>query len=248
MFGVAQLTGSSGSSGSSGPKSEVDGTAIAKMLIETPPDIVSSVGLDAVRELPTAVRDAPLTSNGKPEVLYLGADYCPFCAAERWPLVLALSRFGTFSHIGLTSSGEDDVYPGTATFSFHNVGYQSDYLSFVARELYDNVPVSRGRYHPLDKPTAAEMALLVKYGNSFPLVDFGGRYVQSRASYLPSVLQGMSADDIAMAVANVRSPVSKAIAGSANALTAAICGATGGQPAAVCTNPAVVAATAKIHG
>ena len=33
---------------------------------------------------------------GKPEVLFVGAEYCPFCAAERWPLIVALSRFGHF--------------------------------------------------------------------------------------------------------------------------------------------------------
>jgi hypothetical protein len=248
MFGVAQLTGSSGSSGSSSPAvAAADGTAIARMLIETPQDIVSSVGLDAVQSLPKAVQGPPLTSNGKPEILYLGADYCPFCAAERWPLVLALSRFGTFTHIGLTTSGHEDVYPDTATFSFHDVGYRSDYISFVGRELYTNERVG-GHYKTLDKPTAAESALLAKYGNAFPLIVFGGRYVQDKASYQPSVLQGMSADDIAMAVANTRTPTSQAIAGTANVLTAAICGATGGQPVNVCTDPAVAAATAKIRG
>ena len=38
-----------------------------------------------------------LTVNGTPEVLYMGADYCPFCAATRWGLVLALMRFGNFT-------------------------------------------------------------------------------------------------------------------------------------------------------
>jgi hypothetical protein len=250
MFGVAQLTGSSGSAGSgSGSRAmaDADGTAIAQMLIDTPRDLTRSIGLDAVSALPIAVNDVALTSNGKPEILYLGADYCPFCAAQRWPLVLALSRFGTWTHVGLTASALDDVYPGTATFSFHDAAYRSDYVTFIGRELYTNVRVG-GHYRTLDKPTDAEAALLARYGRSFPLIDFGGRYVQDKASYLPSVLHGMSADDIAMAVANPRSPVAKAIAGSANALTAAICGATGGEPTAVCNDPAVVAATAKIHG
>lgn len=245
MFGVAQLTSSSG--GTSDGTTHADGTAIAEMLIATPPDVVSSIGLDAVQSLPFGVNDAPLTVDGKPEILYIGADYCPFCAAERWPLALALSRFGTFSHLGLTTSAPDDVYPNTATFSFHDVGYRSDYIAFVGRELYTNERVGH-RYRTLDKPTAAEAALLQKYGGNFPLIAFGGRYVQDKASYQPSVLHGMSADDIAMSVANTRTPAAQAIAGSANALTAAICGATGGQPVSVCSDPAVVAATAKIHG
>ena len=36
------------------------------------------------------------TGKKKPELLYIGAEYCPYCAASRWPLIIALSRFGTF--------------------------------------------------------------------------------------------------------------------------------------------------------
>ena len=35
-----------------------------------------------------------------PEVLYLGAEYCPYCAAQRWTTIIALSRFGTWSGLG----------------------------------------------------------------------------------------------------------------------------------------------------
>ncbi|MGH3290263.1 MAG: DUF929 family protein, partial [Trebonia sp.] len=49
-----------------------------------------------------AVSGPPLTRGGKPEVLYVGAEYCPYCAMENWPLIVALSRFGQFT--GLTTS------------------------------------------------------------------------------------------------------------------------------------------------
>ena len=29
-------------------------------------------------------------SAGKPEIVFVGAEYCPYCAAERWPIVMAL--------------------------------------------------------------------------------------------------------------------------------------------------------------
>jgi hypothetical protein len=44
----------------------------------------------------TSVSGTLLTSGGKPEVLYMGGDFCPFCAAERWSIIMALSRFGTW--------------------------------------------------------------------------------------------------------------------------------------------------------
>jgi len=41
----------------------------------------------------------PLTAGGKPEVLYVSTQYCPYCAAENWALLVALGRFGVFSDV-----------------------------------------------------------------------------------------------------------------------------------------------------
>jgi hypothetical protein len=43
------------------------------------------------------VSGSTLTVGGKPELLYAGEDFCPYCSAEQWALVVALSRFGTFT-------------------------------------------------------------------------------------------------------------------------------------------------------
>jgi hypothetical protein len=86
------------------------------------------------------VTGAPLTSGGKPEVLYLGADLCPSCAAVRWPLIVALSRFGTFSGLRTTRSaiangaGQHEPYPATPTWTFYGSRYASRYLTFTAVE------------------------------------------------------------------------------------------------------------------
>ena len=47
---------------------------------------------------PTALPDraANLMHDGKREILYVGANYCPYWAAERWAMVMELSQFGTF--------------------------------------------------------------------------------------------------------------------------------------------------------
>jgi thiol-disulfide isomerase/thioredoxin len=75
-----------------------------------------------------------LTANGKPEVVYVGAEYCPFCAAERWALSVALSRFGTLSGLRLIHSSRVDVYPNTPTLSFYKASYTSKYVTFVTTE------------------------------------------------------------------------------------------------------------------
>jgi Domain of unknown function (DUF929) len=101
-----------------------------------PPFVLEAVGPgNGVRppeRLPAGT--APLTSNGLPRIVYVGADYCPFCAVQRWPLVVALSRFGTFRDLGATSSSSRDAYPNTSTFSFHGSTYSSPYLVFTPDE------------------------------------------------------------------------------------------------------------------
>ncbi len=73
--------------------------------------------------------------NGKPILFYAGGEYCPFCAADRWSLIMALSRFGSFSGIEMNASSTSDIYPGTPTFTFVNASYTSPYLIFDAKEI-----------------------------------------------------------------------------------------------------------------
>src|SRR5579859_6089580 len=91
---------------------------------------------------------------GKPEFFYTGAEYCPYCAAQRWAVVVALSRFGTFSKLNQTTSSATDVYPSTPTFSFYQSAYSSQYIDFVSVEETTNQPDGSGGYTTLQTPTA----------------------------------------------------------------------------------------------
>jgi thiol-disulfide isomerase/thioredoxin len=197
---------------------------------------LDSVGTGSANNLIKRVSGPALTGpNGHPEVFYLGAEYCPYCAAERWPMIIALSRFGTFSGIKTTSSSSSDIYPNTPTFTFHGTTYTSQYVDFVSVETTD-----RDR-NPLESPTSAQQALVNQYDSSgsIPFVDFGNRYAFSGAMYLPDVLGGMSWQAVADSLAQPGSPQAKAILGSANLITAAVCRLTADQPAPVCSSAAV---------
>ena len=98
-------------------------------------------------------------ADGKPEITYIGAEYCPYCAAERWALAVALTRFGTFSDLSGTHSSGADVYPDTQTLSFYGSSYSSPYVDFQAVEEATNQQVG-GTYQTLQTPTAAESSLL----------------------------------------------------------------------------------------
>jgi thiol-disulfide isomerase/thioredoxin len=189
------------------------------------------------------ISDKPLTSGGKPEMLYIGAEYCPFCAAMRWSMAVALSRFGTFTTPlrGIHSSSSD-VDPSTPTLTFYQAKYQSQYLTFTPVE---NENVSRGQ---LQATTSAQQALWVKYDTStqngvtsqgYPFIDFGNKAVLKAPIYDPSVLKGMSWAQVAAAMNNPSSQVAQAIDGAANYMTAAICNMTGNAPSSVCTSSAV---------
>src|SRR5262245_46632126 len=157
-----------------------------------PPSVLEQIGKGSAVSLPAKAAGKALTKDGKPQVLYVGAEYCPYCAAERWSMVVALSRFGTFSGLGATTSAAEDVYPNTPTFTFHGSTYSSDYIDFVGKELNTNQREGDG-YAPLDKLTAdqqAEFEKLTNGENSFPFVDFAGKFTIRGTQYDPKVLQG----------------------------------------------------------
>jgi thiol-disulfide isomerase/thioredoxin len=185
------------------------------------------------------VTGKPLTSGGKPEVLYMGAEYCPFCAAERWAMVNALSRFGTFTGLTTTHSSSTDVDPNTPTFTFYKSSYTSKYLTFTSVEQYTNIPAN-GFYSTLQTPTAAQQAIGSAYDpkGAIPFIDFGNKYVEvgNLSPLDPSLLAGKSWSQVAAAMANPSaSALGTAEIGNANYITAAICKLTNNQPATVCT-------------
>jgi thiol-disulfide isomerase/thioredoxin len=190
------------------------------------------------------VNGAPLTSAGKPEMIYIGAEWCPYCAAERWAMAVALSRFGSFSPLRGVHSSSSDVYPNTATLTFYRSTYTSPYLVFTPIENEDV------NHNLLVKPTPVQQALWSRYeppGDSYPFIDIGNRFV-SAATYDPAVLANMNWSQIAAALHDPSSPVAQGAVGSANLFTAAICKMTGNKPASVCTTAPVSTVASKILG
>jgi thiol-disulfide isomerase/thioredoxin len=176
-------------------------------------------------------------SSGKPMVVYVGAEYCPFCAAERWVMVMWLSRFGSFKNLSEIQSSSTDVDANTSTFTFHKATYSSPYLDFSHNEIEDR------SQQPLESMTAQVSSIFTKYDTTpftsqsgqFPFVDIGGVFTLYTTSYDPAILKNLTWDQIGAKLTNPNDPVTKAIVGNANILTAATCIVTGDQPASVCS-------------
>jgi hypothetical protein len=135
--------------------------------------VAQAVKRPADAEPPQALKagTAAFTVGGKPAVVFVGAEYCPYCASERWPLVMALSKFGTFEDLRGSMSSTTDLGPRTPSFSFYRATYTSRYLSFLADEM------ETGTEQPLQAPTAEEQALVTKYDTTpyVPAADAGLR-------------------------------------------------------------------------
>ena len=218
--------------------------------LEVPAATLDNVGSPSSVVAPSRTGENQILrgTDGKPVVTYIGAEYCPYCAAERWSIAVALSRFGTFSNLSGTHSASNDVYPNTQTLSFYGSQYSSLYLDFEPVEEATNQVVGNS-YATLQRPTAAESDLLARFdaGGSIPFLDIGNTYVVIGASYSPQVLAGLSQSQIAGQLANPSSPVAQAIDGAANEITAAITQVTGEQPTSIANSP-VIASIAKSLG
>lgn len=185
-----------------------------------------------------------------PAVLYMGAEFCPYCAATRWSLVATLARFGSFSGLETATSSAADMFPNTPTFTFVKSLYQGSGVDVQLVETAD----ATGK--PLQTPTSAQQALFDKYdappfvsadaADKIPFVLIGGRYLWNGAPFSPGLLTGKTWSDIASSLAAGQSDAAKAILANGNEMAAAICAVNGQQPANVCSSAGVKAAAAKL--
>jgi hypothetical protein len=239
---------------------------LVKEITTVPPSVFDTVGTGIpsqfVGTTPIVIAgQPPLRLLGQsPSVLYYGAEYCPFCAAERWSIAVALARFGTWSGLQTTASGLLDGDYSTITFS--KARFASPYVHFASIEACTNVvsPNVAGcsGYTHLQNPTKEEQGVLAKYasssfvpgnsqGISFPYVDVDNKVLYSGSTYQPGILTGLTQAEIGSSLSDASNPLTQAIVGTANYLTASICAGTGNMPSNVCTSKGVRAAAQALR-
>ena len=248
---VVKLAGGGSNNQASQKVSQKGSSTVVAAVTSVPAATFDAVGAGTAQPGFKVNTGAPhISASGKPKVLFVGAEFCPYCAATRWGLVAALSRFGTFSGVGLTASAGDDFAPNTPTLEFYQSSYTSQYVDFTP---YETQTVERA---PLQTLSGDDNATFTKYdappftasdqAGAIPFIDFGGVYFNYGAPFDPRGLDGQTHINIAHAMHVASSPFAKAIDGSANWYTAAICAMTNQQPGNVCSSAGVQAAAAKL--
>ena len=179
---------------------------------------------------------------GHPEFFYVGGEFCEFCATERWAILIALSRFGDFSHVSQLRSYDEHL----ATFSFSQSSYSSPYLDFAPVEHVGNTKDILGQFAALQPFQGNQEQIFNRYasttylptGQGLPFLDLNNQFLLG-GGIDPAVLQTaahepLSWQEIARALADPSSTIARQIVGTANYLTAAICLVTNQQPGGVC--------------
>ena len=255
---VVKLTSTGGPTAGSHQAVRPASSTLVHELSTVPASVFDTVGVGIPSRFsgsaPIVISGQPaLTLNGRaPTMMYFGAEYCPFCAAERWGMAVALARFGTWSGLDTTASGLQDG--DFSTLSFRDAKLTSRYINFVPIETCTNVidPDATGcnGYKPLQQPSRSEQAALDKYagpafvpgdtqGISFPYIDVDNKVLFSGSTYQPTVLTGLSQAQIASGFTDPNNTVTQSIVGTSNYIAASICAATKGAPADVCDSPGV---------
>lgn len=245
--------------GNGGPEQTYFGPTSATILHEVtsvPASVFNTVGVNSEIQVtgPALPKTAqpPLTDTvggvTKPEAFYWGAQYCPYCAATRWGIIVALSRFGTFNKLYDMLSSSSDVFPNTPTFTFvgkkptDDVVYSSKYFVFKSFEVQD-------RNHKTFQVTPqkeTKLVLTYNQGQSFPFMDMGNKVFIISTAFLPSELDSYSRAQIASGLTDANLPITQAIISTANFVSAGLCSMIKDPPADVCNSSGVKAAAAAI--
>ncbi len=219
------------------------GVAALSKLTSIPAATFDAAAAPTAEQVPAKLAGASaIKVDGKPQVLYIGAEFCPFCAIERWALIAALSRFGSFEGISETTSSSADTLPDTPTFSFLKAKYTSDHVAFSSVETQDR----EGK--PLQALEGANAELFKKYNTqgSIPWISWGGTHATSGATVSGQAFEGKTYDQIITGILDPTSELGKTVLPAANVMTAQLCDQNGGKPTNVCTSAGVLAASSLL--
>jgi len=206
-----------------------------------------------IHEMPTSKRGKVLGKfvevsketikrSGKLFVFFMGAEYCPYCAAERWAIVRALSKYGQWTGLKQTmSAARDEPFLNLPTYDLIEATYTSQHIEFVAREIKDR------EFKPLQKLLKTEEKLVRKYNpeKKIPFLLIGGRFMQIEAGFSPKIFIGHTFRQTETELKKIESDIRKTIDDEASIISALLC--ISGLPPELCKETVVAELVTKAN-
>ena len=158
--------------------------------------------------------------SGKLPIFFMGAEFCPYCAAERWAIVRSLQKFGQWEGLKQTiSAARNQPFLNLPTYDFTEATYTSPHIEFVAREIKDR------EFKPLQKLLKTEEKLVRKYNpkKEIPFLLIGGRFMQVGSGFPPKIFIGHTFRQTETELKKVESEIRRTIDEEANVISALLC-------------------------
>ncbi len=214
----------------------------------------------------------PLIVNGRAYMTFIGAEFCEYCAVERFAVFSALSNFGNWTYYGKTvttntlpvynttnaTEPQNDALffkaaEGDWTINFLNphLQYSSSFVDFSSVEVLNNA------YNPLQQMNALQSSYTNKYdpAGAVPFIVIGGNFyiVGPGKSLAPngvpiifdSAHVGYPPSYIINQVNQTGSPINIAFNMEVDYISAILCHQLNNAPH-VCSVPSISAIEAKI--
>lgn len=179
---------------------------------------------------------------GKLPVFFMGAEYCPYSAAERWAIVRALQKFGQWTGLKQTiSAARDEPFLNLPTYDFTEATYNSSQIDFVAREIENR------EFKPLQKLSKTEEKLVRQFNpeKTIPFLLIGGRFMQLEAGFTPKTFVGHTFRQTETELKKAESEIRKIIDAEANIIVALLL--VSGLPAELCKEPAILELVSQVN-
>jgi hypothetical protein len=189
-----------------------------------------------------------LKDGGKPAIVYVGSAACPSCAYQQWALLIALSRFGSFSNLGqFVFPAMSEGTPLPVSWSFEGSTYTSSVLTFDPAEIAPFPTTASGGkllqpqiLNQIQAKAIDDLEGSSSDGQSLPFTDIANRFWDYGFAVRPSntwyaLLQGLSLGQVAADLNDPSSPVARVIDGAANYMIGDICAVVGRKGAPICS-------------
>lgn len=175
-------------------------------------------------------------ANKKSLVFFLGAGFCPYCAAQRWAIVEALKNFGHWNNlVEDKSAAVEEKFLNVPTFSFAKAVFESDLIEFIGRETADR------NFESLQELSIDDQSILDVYNpdNMIPFLLIDGQFIRFGSGVKPELLQNLDHKTIRGELESNNSEIGRMIKEETKNITTLLCKCLGDN-ADICRNKEII--------